>query len=157
MTGPLSIRRAACGDADAVHALTRRAYAKWVGALGREPLPMTTDHRRAVRDDRVDMAFESGRLVALVHVVDRPGDLLVENLAVDPDCQGRGLGDALLAHAERVGADAGKPAVRLYTNALMTGNTAFYEARGYRREREEPFGNGVRVHLVKMLSAGADG
>ena len=147
-----TIRRATADDAEAVRDLTRRAYGKWVAVLGREPQPMTADHLQAIRRNRVDVVMEVDRIVALVHTVDRPDDLLVENLAVDPDRQRRGLGDVLLGLAEAIAAASGKPAVRLYTNSLMAGNVGFYAARGYRVEGEEPFGAGTRVHMVKALS-----
>ena len=156
MSGPgdPSIRTAGTGDAAAIRDLTRLAYAKWVPLLGREPLPMTADHERAVREDRVDLALEDDHIVALVHMVARADDLLVENLAVEPGRQHAGWGAILLARAEGIATAAGKPAIRLYTNLLMTGNVAFYAARGYEIEREEPIGAGTRVHMVKALAAG---
>ena len=36
-----ALRRATPRDAEAVRALTRAAYAKWVPLIGREPRPMT--------------------------------------------------------------------------------------------------------------------
>ena len=149
----LVFRRAEEADADAVRALTRRAYAQWVPLIGREPLPMTADHGRAIREERVDLAIADAALVGLVHVVLRPDDLLVENLAVDPACRGRGFGTALLRHAERLATDAGRSMVRLYTNGLFAENLRLYATRGYEVEREEPFRGGFVVHLRKSLDA----
>ncbi|HZY55656.1 MAG TPA: GNAT family N-acetyltransferase, partial [Reyranella sp.] len=39
----LAFRSAAPGDAAAIRALVRAAYAKWVPVLGREPRPMQAD------------------------------------------------------------------------------------------------------------------
>jgi predicted N-acetyltransferase YhbS len=147
-----TIRRAGPADAEAVRALTRRAYAKWVPLIGREPVPMTADHARAVRDDVVDLAIEGDAIVALVHMVLRPDDLLVENLAVLPEAQGRGLGDMLLAHAERFAAAEGRPAVRLYSNVRFEANLRFYAARGYGVESDVDFPGGIRRNLIKALS-----
>ena len=58
-----AIRRA--GPADAVRALTRLAYAKWVPLVGREPTPATADYERIVREDPVDLLLHDGELVAL--------------------------------------------------------------------------------------------
>ena len=44
------LRRAAPPDAEAVRSLTRKAYAKWIPVIGREPKPMTADYEVAVRD-----------------------------------------------------------------------------------------------------------
>lgn len=149
------IRRAGPADAGAVRALTRAAYAKWVAVIGREPLPMRADYDAAVRRHVVDMVVEAATPVALVELVVRPDDVLIENLAVSPDHQGRGLGRDLLAHAERVVAEAGHATVRLYTNALCAENIAFYGRHGYRVEREEPFMGGTTVHMVKTLDRAA--
>ena len=55
MTGPVSIRLAGPADADAIGALTREAYAKWVALVGREPKPMT-----AVRVNAASAQLTSG-------------------------------------------------------------------------------------------------
>jgi hypothetical protein len=52
-----TLRIAGLSDAEAVTALTRAAYAKWVSVIGREPLPMKADHSAAIRDHRVDLLF----------------------------------------------------------------------------------------------------
>ena len=46
MNEVISLRVAHAEDADAIRALTREAYAKWVGLTGREPLPMRVDYAR---------------------------------------------------------------------------------------------------------------
>jgi ribosomal protein S18 acetylase RimI-like enzyme len=148
---PLRLRRAVPADAEAVRALTRAAYARWSAVIGREPLPMSADQERAIREHRVDLAFVGEALAGLVEMVARRHDLLIESLAVDPAWQGRGLGGRLLRHAEAVAGELGLGVVRLYTNALFASNIAFYRARGYAVEREEPFRGGTIVHLMRRL------
>ncbi|MFO1056141.1 MAG: GNAT family N-acetyltransferase [Dongiaceae bacterium] len=148
----LRLRRAVPADAEAVRALTRAAYAKWCAVIGREPLPMGADQERAIREHRVDLAFLGEALAGLVETVARRHDLLIESLAVDPAWQGRGLGERLLRHAEAVAGELGLGVVRLYTNALFASNLAFYRARGYSVEREEPFRGGTIVHLMRRLN-----
>ena len=131
MSGGLSLSRAGPDDATAVRALTRAAYAKWVPLIGREPLPMKADHDRAVRDHIVTLCEDDNRLVALIELVPAEDHLLIENLAVEPSQQGRGLGKHLLAHAEDVARSLGLPQVRLYTNAAFGSNLSFYGRRGY--------------------------
>jgi phosphoribosylglycinamide formyltransferase 1 len=62
------------------------------------------------------------------------GHLLIVNIAVRPDQQGRGLGDKLLYQAERF-ASLGLEEIRLYANAMMTSNLDFYGRRGYQEFR----------------------
>ncbi len=115
----------------AVRELTRLAYAKWVPIIGREPLPMTADYDRAVLDHFIDLLEEDGELLALVELVPKDDHLLILNLAVRPDQQGRGRGERLLAHADEVARGLGLSEVRLYTNAAFASNLAFYAKRGF--------------------------
>ena len=61
--------------------------------------------------------------------------LLIENIAVRPGQQGRGLGDRLLRHAETVALTSGFAELQLYTNAAFASNLAFYAKRGYEEYR----------------------
>jgi hypothetical protein len=60
MIDRLSVRRAVAADAEAVLALTRIAYAKWVPLIGREPKPMTVDYERAVAEHMIDFGRRGG-------------------------------------------------------------------------------------------------
>jgi ribosomal protein S18 acetylase RimI-like enzyme len=55
-------------------------------------------------------------------------------LAVDPDHQGRGLGSALMAHAEALLLERGCPKLSISVRAGNLGVIGFYERRGYRLE-----------------------
>lgn len=98
------------------------------------------------------MAFEGVTFVGLIEMIERLDDVLVENIAVDPDRQGRGIGKALLKHAEAVAFGRGTPVVRLYTNAHFAENLAFYRHRGFAIERQDRSVLGLTVHLVKALN-----
>ena len=153
MGDEMVMRRAGAGDADAVRALTRAAYAKWVPVVGREPRPMGADYARAVCDHRIDLLYLDGVLVALIETVDEADCLLIENVAVAPDHQGRGLGRHLLAHAETIAAAAGHGRIRLYTNQLMATNLSLYARLGYGVDGEEAFPGAVAVHMSKAVGA----
>lgn len=153
MREDLSLLPATAEDADAIRALTRDAYAKWVPVIGREPLPMRADYAAAVREHRIDLLRLEGRLVALIQMIPQPDHLLIENVAVAPGFQGRGLGRLLLAHAERVAAALGHAEVRLYTNKAFAENLRLYLAFGYRVDREDAFMGGLTVHMSKAVSA----
>ena len=156
-----TLRQAGPADAPAVRALTREAYAKWVAVTGREPLPMRVDYDEAVLKHRFDLLYEGETLAALIETAPEssagpetaPDHLLVVNVAVAPAFQGRGLGRQLMAHAERLTADAGFAEIRLYTNSLMAENIALYKRLGYRIDREQPFGTSIQVFMSKALPA----
>ena len=150
MVDPI-IRRAGPDDAGAIAALTRAAYEKWIPVIGRAPKPMTADFTIAVRDHLIDLALENGNLVALVECIVEPDHLLIENLAVAPEAQGRGLGARLLTHAEGLARDRDFNEVRLYTNRLFAENVTFYGRRGYRIDGETAFKGGFIVHMSRRL------
>ena len=147
----LELRQAVAADAAAVRALTREAYAKWVPLIGREPRPMAADYDEAIRRHRIDLAYLDGTLAGLVETIVWPDYLLIENVAVAPAFQGRGIGRALMDHAERLTASLGCRTVRLYTNKAFAENVRLYLALGYRIDREETSGLGVTVYMSKPV------
>ena len=78
--------------------------------------------------------------------------MLIENVAVSPDFQRRGVGSKLMAHAEDIAASLGHKRVWLYTNQRFAENIAFYLKLGYRVDREEEVGGGtIKVDMSKSL------
>ncbi len=151
MTGDVTLRQAMAADAPAIRALTRAAYAKWVPLIGREPKPMGADYDAAVAQHRFDLRFVGDTLAALVETIREADHLLIENVAVSPDFQGRGYGRRLVAHAEAVAAESGFAEVRLYTNKLFTENVRLYRRLGYVVDREEVIPAGTVVHMSRRL------
>jgi ribosomal protein S18 acetylase RimI-like enzyme len=147
----LELRRAGPADAEAIAALTREAYAKWVPVIGRAPKPMTADYDLAVRAHLIDLLTADGALAGLVECIRQPDHLLIENLAVSPSHQGRGYGRTMLLHAEDLARKLGLAEVRLYTNKLFAENVAFYAKHGYRLDGETPFKDGFIVHMSRRL------
>jgi GNAT superfamily N-acetyltransferase len=78
--------------------------------------------------------------------------LLIENIAVRPDQQGKGIGGKLLLHAEGLGRSLGLNDTQLYTNAAFASNLSFYSRRGYQEFRRGTVVPGsVTVYMAKKL------
>jgi len=127
----LTIRLAGPGDVDALRKIAAEAYGHYVARIGRAPSPMTADYAQAVRGRQAWVALEGGEITGFVILVAQPGYLLLENVAVLPAAQGRGVGSRLLALAEDHARSRGLGEVRLYTNEAMTENLSYYPRRGY--------------------------
>jgi GNAT superfamily N-acetyltransferase len=151
MSEEFTLRQAVGADAPTILELTRAAYAKWVPMIGREPKPMTADYAEAVLKHRIDLLYVKGELAALLETVPKTDHLLIENVAVLPPFQGRGLGRKLMAHAEQVAVSLGHDEIRLYTNKLFVQNLQLYGKLGYRVDREEEFKGGLLVHMSKAV------
>jgi GNAT superfamily N-acetyltransferase len=153
----MQFRHAGAADAPQIQALTKKAYAKWVPVLGRPPKPMVADYQAAVRDHILDLLVDArggvmgDAIIGLVELIPAKDHWLIENVAVDPDQQGKGYGRQLVAHAEDLTRAAGLNIVRLYTNKLFAENIALYLKLGYRIDNEEPFKGGHLVHMSKVV------
>jgi GNAT superfamily N-acetyltransferase len=125
------IRRAGPGDVDALRAIAAAAYEKYVPRIGRAPAPMTADYAQAVRSGQAWAAIEDGEIAGFAILIARPSYLLLDNVAVLPAAQGRGVGARLLALAEDHARGLGLTEIRLYTNQAMTENLVYYPRHGY--------------------------
>lgn len=115
---------------------------------------MTVDYDRAVVEHQIDLYEEDGELLALIELVPQADHLLIENVAVRPDQQGKGIGGRLLLHAEAVALSLGFTEIRLYTNAAWLVNIAFYAKRGYQEYHRGSIVPGLTtVFMKKMLVA----
>jgi ribosomal protein S18 acetylase RimI-like enzyme len=77
--------------------------------------------------------------------------MLLDNVAVAPDAQGSGLGRRMLEFAERVAAERGYGAIKLYTNEAMTENIALYRRIGYAETHRIEEKGLRRVYMRKPL------
>ena len=90
----LSFRLGGPADAGNVRGIVMAAYAKWVPVIGREPMPMRADYDLALRKHRFDLAIEDGAIVGLIETILHDDHLFIENVAVRPEAQGRGVARA---------------------------------------------------------------
>ena len=148
----IQLRPAEPADAAAIRDIVRAAYAGWVPVIGREPLPMRADYDKAVREHQFDLAIEKGAIVGLIETMRHDDHLWIENVAVAPEAQGRGIGRLLLDSAERKAIEAGCPELRLLTDGAFEANVMLYRKHGYTVDREEEFMNGITVYMSKRLA-----
>lgn len=148
----IEIRPANPGEATIIAGIVNAAYAKWVAVIGRKPRPMQTDYQQAVHDHAFDVAVENGQIVGLIETMQGDDHLWIENVAVVPAAQGRGIGRYLLAHAEQKAAAASLFEIRLLTNGAFDANLSLYGRLGYAVDREEDFMNGTTVYMSKKLA-----
>jgi len=147
------IRPAIASEADAVRALVRAAYGRWIERFAREPSPMRDDYTRRIADGQVWVLEDEGKLVGLVVLRGGPEALLIPNVAVAPAAQGKGYGRRLIAFAESEARRRDCRDIRLFVNALMVENVAFYRHLGFVEiERIGEAGDRVYFCMAKPVS-----
>lgn len=125
------IRPARPDDVPAVRACAEAAYQIYVAAIGKKPAPMVADFAAAEAEGHLYVAEADGEIAGFVVFYARDDHVHLENVAVSPAHQGKGVGGKLIAHVEHETRTRGLGAVELYTNVKMTGNLTLYPALGY--------------------------
>lgn len=85
----------------------------------------------AIRDDRIVGAFALLIMDNLGHQGAPSG--VIEDVVVDPQCQGQGIGKAMVQHALRLCGEKGCYKLALSSNLKRERAHAFYESLGFER------------------------
>ncbi len=148
----ITVRPAGDADADTLQRIAAAAYQHYVPRIGRAPAPMTADYVAAVRHGQAWVAVEHGKVAGFAILIAQSGYLLLENVAVLPAAQGRGIGARLMALAEEQARSLRFGEIRLYTNEAMTENIAYYARHGYAETHRMQQDGFQRVFFRKRLA-----
>jgi ribosomal protein S18 acetylase RimI-like enzyme len=148
-SGPPGLRRATAADLPAIKAIIDAAYAKYLTRMDKRPAPMFRDYGPSVEDGTTWVA--GSPVTAVLTLYPREDHLLVENIAIHPDAQGRGLGRALMGFAEQEAARRGFTRMALVTHEAMTENQAIYGRLGYTEVDRRAEDGYRRIYMEKPL------
>lgn len=127
------------------------AYGHYVERIGKPPGPVLDDYDQVAAGADSYVIELDGRIAGLVVLIESPDRVLLDNVAVHPFAQGRGIGKVLVDFAESQACSRGFAHIDLYTHELMTENIAMYEKLGYaevERKVEKGFN---RVYMRKPV------
>lgn len=148
--GQPGLRRATADDLPAIRAVIDAAYARYLTRMDKPPAPMLRDYGPSVE---AGTTWVTGSpITAVLTLYPRDDHLYVENVAVAPSAQGRGLGRALLEFAEQEAARRGLPRMALVTHETMTENQAIYARLGYVETGRRSEDGYRRVFMEKPLA-----
>ena len=145
------IIEALMSDVLAIQSCVKSAYQHYVDRIGKEPGPMIDDyHARVSQNDAFVIKDEDRVIGVLVLILDHQRCLL-DNVAVDPQYAGNGLGKKLVEFAERFAKERKYQEIELYTHELMDENIEMYQKWGYRVVRKVSECGFNRIYMAKKL------
>jgi ribosomal protein S18 acetylase RimI-like enzyme len=124
----------------------------YIQRLGKPPGPMLESYDQVISQRTVYVVKEGLNVIGVLVLGNDDEGLLLENVAVDPQHHGKGVGRALLQFAEAEARRRGFEEIHLYTNVVMTENQLLYAKIGYveyARRKEHGY---TRVYMRKVLS-----
>lgn len=112
---------------------------------------MLEDYADVIARHQVAVVEAEGIVAGVIVLATTAEGFLLDNVAVLPEFQGRGIGRRLLEFAEDEARRQGYRDIYLYTHEKMTENQALYRKIGY-VEYDRRFEKGLsRVYMKKQL------
>jgi GNAT superfamily N-acetyltransferase len=113
---------------------------------------MLADYAALVAKKRVWVAIANDEILGVLVLIPDDAYLLIDNIAVHPDAQGKGIGSRLLIFADQEALRRDHSELSLYTHVQMIENIALYRHLGW-----EETGRGLqdgyeRVFFRRSLS-----
>lgn len=131
MNENIVIRQAREDDRFNILKCVEASYEKYVGRMGKKPIPMLRDYREVIKNNTVYVLEYENQLVGVLVLINMEEYILLDNIAVAPDFQGKSLGKQLMEFAEIYTKENGKNEIRLYTNEKMYEDIQIYNHLGY--------------------------
>ncbi|MEM1253361.1 MAG: GNAT family N-acetyltransferase [Cyanobacteria bacterium P01_H01_bin.21] len=147
----LRLRPAILDDAETIKGLNRIAFEPYISQIGGTPRTMLADYHQVIEQDHVWVVEEPGSLIAVLVLSLQDDHYHIDNIAVHPEWRRRGLGKALLHHAEIQSRRANHGEIWLHTNEIMVSNIRLYTAIGYEEIYRRTYHVTDSIYMRKRL------
>lgn len=129
------------------------AYERHMQRMGFPPAQLLRDDSALIEAGHIWVVGDP--IIAAITLIETDDALLVENLAVHPDEQGRGLGRRLLESAEQKATERGLRRIRLDRNEINLELSGFFSHLGYTEiDRRSEYGH-LHGVIEKLLPSAA--
>lgn len=149
----MSIRRGELKDVEHIRQLVRDSYQQYVFADGTEPAPMSADYASLVAGGHTWVVEHNATVVGLLVLEAQEDHLLLENIAVQREMRGIGVGRFLMSFTEEQAIALELPEIRLYTGEVMTQNLYYYPQHGYHETYRDTVKGRARVWFAKSVKS----
>ncbi len=149
-----TMRPAKARDAEGLAQCVAAAYDIYIPRMGgQRPGPMLADYTQEIEQHQVWVAEANGEIIGGLVLIPYADYMLLDNIAVHPNHQGQGVGQALLELADAEAMLQGYGELRLYTHITMTENIALYTRIGWIETHRGEQDGYERVFMRKALPA----
>lgn len=145
------VRLAVDRDLSEIRSLVTEAYALYTPRIGHVAGPVLSDYAALIEGRAVHVLERAERIVGVLVMIEDERGLLLDNVAIRLDVQGKGFGRQLIDLAEELGRQKGYEVLRLYTNEVMVENLALYRWLGYVETHRVEENGYRRVYMKKRL------
>lgn len=149
----LTIRRAIADDGDSVKTIVDAAYSMYIERLGMLPNAMRSDYGALAESGDLYVLCDEQTILGAVLLTQKDDSIMVSNLVVHPDDQGKGYGRELMLFAESLAHELRLGAITLFTNELMHENIRLYSKTGFIETHRKTEGDFNRVYFRKSLNS----
>ena len=148
MNSKWKIREATPEDSNSLKNCMVSAYASYQERMGGNRLPpMDVDYSSEIDNYPTWVVESEGNILGGLIMMFEQGEASIANIAVDPRCQGRGLGSALMSFAESKAKEKHFSKLNLATHVLLSENISLYQHLGWKEiNRDE-----TRVFFKKVI------
>lgn len=151
ITDLIEIRPAFDDEGPRLDAIAKAAYGPFQDRVGVTPAPLLENYSDRIQTAQVDVLCVGSEPLGFLITVVRPDALLLENIAILPEQQGKGHGRRLMAQAEERARHADRTRIDLYTHVKMRENRALYAHHGFVEVGERTEQGLERVYMSKSL------
>ena len=142
-------RRAKLEDHEIIKVIALKAYQKYVERMGKEPAPMRPVFEK---EDEVFVCEKDKQIVAFAIIVKINDQIILDNIAVDPAYQNKGIGNNFIEFIEQYLIKQGVNKYQLYTNEKMFENIDWYQKIGFKIFKKVTEKGFKRIYFEKKLS-----
>lgn len=143
------IRAAVSEDADGLKDCMESAYTTYQERMGGDRLPpMDVDYLSEITNYPTWVAAANGKILGGLIMSFKNDQASIANIAVDPKCQGQGIGGALMRFAESKARENNFSELHLTTHVLLHENVSLYRHLGW----EETGRDRAKVYMKKDIS-----
>ena len=142
------IKQATVHDAQGLKNCMQSAYSSYQQRMGGIRLPpMDVDYVSEIENYPTWVVKSEGGIHGGLVMVFEINKAKIANIAVDPECQGQGMGGALMRWAETKAKEKNHSEIHLVTHALLNENVSLYQHLGWEITKVDE----TRVFMKKVI------